>query len=364
MALQAGTTLDHYRVVEHLGSGAMGDVYRADDLRLHRTVALKTVRADAQVNDGTARLLAEARAASALSHPHIAIVYEVGEAALEGQPLAYIAMEYVEGTTLSDLARPLDLDAVLDIFEQIADALAEATRLGVVHRDLKPANVMVAASGRVKVLDFGVAHRRRDGAASPDDSTRTADLTDFGAGFAGTIGYAAPEQLTGREADPRADVYSFGVMLYEAVCGRRPFAGDNAAQVLESMLTEAVPPFDDAVRDPRLPALERFVRRLLSRDPGGRPASADLRSAVASIRAGVRLPGSDERHGAPGVVIAGFANISGTPDDEWLGAGIAETLTADAAQLESVTIVPRERFNQALRTLRQQTGEADAPLYL
>src|SRR6185436_14813539 len=159
MTLLPGTTVGHYRVLERLGLGGMGEVYRAEDLRLRRAVALKTLRPDTDGDDATARLLAEARAASALNHPHIAVVYEIGHAAIGADELTFIAMEYVEGTTLAALAAEsrLDLDVVLGIFEQIADALAEAERLGIVHRDLKPANVMVTPSGRVKVLDFGVA---------------------------------------------------------------------------------------------------------------------------------------------------------------------------------------------------------------
>src|SRR3954452_10351455 len=197
MELLAGTTIDHYRVHERLGFGAMGDVYRAEDLRLRRTVALKTLRAEPDHDEGTARLLAEARAASALNHPHIAVVYEIGQAQLGPESIAYIAMEYVEGTTLAALAaeRRLDLDVVLGIFEQIADALAEAERLGIVHRDLKPSNLKVAPSGRIKELVFGVAQRRRVAAVGIAVSTRTADLLDLGSGFAGTIGYAAPEQM-------------------------------------------------------------------------------------------------------------------------------------------------------------------------
>jgi len=174
----AGTVLGHYRVLERLGSGGMGDVYRAEDLRLQRVVALKTLRAGDHGPDSTARLLAEARAASALTHPHIAVVYEIGHAEHASQPLDYIAMEYVEGATLLAMmtAGPLDLDAVLDIFEQIADALVEAERLGIVHRDLKPANVMVTPAGRVKVLDFGVAQRRSRPAVAADDPADPPDL--------------------------------------------------------------------------------------------------------------------------------------------------------------------------------------------
>jgi TolB-like protein len=276
-------------------------------------------------------------------------------------------MEYVEGVTLAEMARAreLDLDVVLDIFGQIADALAEAERLGIVHRDLKPANVMIASSGRVKVLDFGVAERRRPPAPSPDDPTHTSDGAGFSSGFAGTIGYAAPEQVAGRPVDTRADLFSFGVMLYELVCGARPFRGDSGAQVLEAMLTREMPPFPDPHRDPRLPALERLVRRLVARDRDDRPATAvDLRATLESIRTAVRPPSEPHADAVPVVAVAGFANISGNPEDEWLGAGIAETLAMDAAQIQSVSVLPRERVRDTLRTLRQQTGEPDERLYL
>jgi serine/threonine-protein kinase len=341
----------------------MGEVYRAEDLRLRRDVALKTLCRGADVEAGTARLLAEARAASALNHPHIAVVYEIGQATRGTESLAYIAMEYVEGRTLAELARqgPLDLDLILGIFEQIADALTEAERVGIVHRDLKPGNVMIAPSGRVKVLDFGVAQRQRVAAVGSDDPTRTSDRIDLGSGFAGTVGYAAPEQMAGRDVDARADVFAMGVMLYELVCGTRPFAGDNPAQVLAAMLTSDVPPFPDLPHDARLPALERFVRRLLAPDPADRPPVASLRSALESIRLTVDPPQS--AHGDAAIVaVAGFTNISGNADDEWLGAGLAETLTMDAAQIESVTVVGRERVREILRTLRQQTGEPEERL--
>ncbi|HET7696202.1 MAG TPA: protein kinase [Vicinamibacterales bacterium] len=365
--LLTGETLGHYRIIERLAAGAMGEVYRAEDLRLRRDVALKTIRPEDDPEDGTARLVAEARAASALNHPHIAVVYEIGHAIRGTDSLAYIAMEYVEGRTLAALARegPLDLDVVLDIFEQIADALAEAERGGIVHRDLKPGNVMIAPSGRVKVLDFGVALRQRAAPAGADDPTRTADRIELGSGFAGTVGYAAPEQMAGRDVDVRADLFAFGVMLYELVCGRRPFDGDNPAQVLEAMLTREVPPFPDPQRDPRLPVLERFVRRLLAREPADRPASAaGLRATLESIRVAVRPPQTPHGDAPPVVAVAGFVNISGNADDEWLAAGLAETLTMDAAQLESVTVLSRERVREILRTLRQQTGEPEERLYV
>jgi serine/threonine protein kinase/tetratricopeptide (TPR) repeat protein len=360
-----GETFAHYRVLDRIGSGGMGDVYRAEDLSLRRIVALKMLHADLD-GGGTARLLAEARAASALNHPHIAVVYEIGRTERAGQPVDFISMEYVEGTTLSAVAGrgPLDLDAILDIAEQITDALAEAERVGVVHRDLKPANIMVTPDGRVKVLDFGVAQHRVVMGNGPDDATRTAELPELTSGVVGTVPYSAPEQLTGRAVDGRADLFSVGVMLYELACGRRPFAGANAAQYLEAVLTADVAAFPDPPRDPRMPMLERLVRRLLARDRDERPASpAEVRAWLTSVRAGER-PADSDTDDTRTLVIAGFVNISGNADDDWLGTGITETLTADAAQLEAVSIVPRERVAERLKTLGQQTGEPEDRLFL
>jgi serine/threonine protein kinase len=356
-----GETLSHYRVLERLGSGGMGDVYRAEDLQLRRDVALKTLRSDSVEPDTTKRLLAEARAASALNHPNIAVVYEANEVEHQGRRVGFIAMEYVEGRTVGALAGlgPLDLDRILDIVEPIADALAEAHEHGLVHRDLKPSNVMVTPAGRVKVLDFGVAQRRDTRAAAPDEATRTADPTAGLAVFVGTLPYVAPEQATGREVDGRADMFSLGVMLYELVCGKRPFGGSNPAQLLEAIVRAEVPPFPDLHRDARLPQVERVVRRMLARDPERRFAGmGEVRDALATIRGGGRLPDTaDATRDANSIAVAGFVNISGNPEDDWLGTGISETLTADAGQLEGLSVVARERVSEILKTLSQQTGE-------
>src|SRR5438093_1977208 len=246
-----GELLSHYRILDRIASGGMGDVYRAEDLQLRRIVALKMLR-DAAGDDGRGRLLTEARAASALNHPNIAVVYETSEVELEGRRIAFIAMEYVDGTTLAALAggAPISLDRALDIGEQIAGALAEAHRQGLVHRDLKPSNVMMTPAGRVKLLDFGVAHRRTALLAAPDDITRSIDLSDAAGRFVGTLPYVSPEQATGRDVDGRADMFSLGVMLYELTCGRPPFGGSTIAQILESILRDDVPPFMDVQRDP------------------------------------------------------------------------------------------------------------------
>jgi serine/threonine protein kinase/tetratricopeptide (TPR) repeat protein len=363
-----GETLSHYRVLERIGSGGMGDVYRADDLRLRRVVALKTLRSDAVDQEGATRLLAEARAASALNHPNIAVVYEAGEVQHDGQRIGYIAMEYVEGETVAALVGrgAIELDRVFEIVDQIADALAEAHKQGLVHRDLKPSNVMVTPAGRVKVLDFGVAQQRPCRLAASDDTTRTADLPDGAIGFVGTLPYVAPEQATGREVDGRADMFSLGVLLYELAAGTPPFSGQNAAQILEAILRGDVPPFPEPQRDARLPQLEHLVRRMLARDREARFASlGDVRDALSTIRNGGRLPDAiDPARDTKSVAVAQFVNISGNPEDDWLGAGISETLTADAGQLEGVSVVARERVSELLRTLSQQNEEQGDRLFL
>jgi eukaryotic-like serine/threonine-protein kinase len=344
----------------------MGDVFRAEDLLLGRIVALKTLRPDVSAAGGIRRLLDEARAASALNHPNIAVIYETSEAEYAGQTVAYIAMEYVEGVTVATLVRrgALEIDQALDIAEQIADALSEAHRLGLVHRDIKPSNVMVTAAGRVKVLDFGVAQRRAPAAAAPDDVTRMAGPIGTLAGFVGTLPYVAPEQAVGREVDGRADIFALGVVIYELACGAPPFTGTTTAELLQAIQQQEIPSFPRPERDARLPAIERLVRRMLERDPDRRIASAgDVHDAIAAIRVGRQLP---ERLEAPhdwrSVAVAGFANISGNPEDDWLGAGISETLTADAGQLEGVSVVARDRVAAMLKRLGEQTGERNEDL--
>jgi TolB-like protein len=363
-----GETVAHYRVLERLGSGGMGDVYRAEDLQLRRTVALKMLRRASGDDGSNRRLLAEARAASSLNHPNIAVVYESSEVQHDGASIGYIAMEYVEGETVAALAArgALDLDRVLDITDQIADALTEAHKQGLVHRDLKPSNVMLTPAGRVKVLDFGVAQHRAASHPAPVDVTRTAEMLDLAAGFVGTLPYVAPEQATGRQVDGRADIFSLGVMVYELANGIRPFAGANTAQILEAILRSDVPPFRDPDRDPRLPPLERLVRRMLARDPADRVAgAAELRTALAAVRGGGRLgdPGELTAHDQS-LVVPAFANISGNSEDDWLGTGLSETLTADIGQLDGITVIPRERLSDALKALAAEGEERELRRFL
>ncbi len=216
-----GRTLGHFRVTGEIGAGGMGVVYKADDLRLKRTVALKVLPPELALDpERRARLLAEARAASALNHPHIVTVYEIAEA--DGTD--FIAMEYLEGRSLDRLigANGLPLTEALAYTAQILSALAAAHTRGVVHRDLKPANVIVTPQRQVKVVDFGLAKRLARGAADSEATTATAAAKTAEGALAGTVAYMSPEQAEGRPVDERSDLFSLGVILYEMATGRRP----------------------------------------------------------------------------------------------------------------------------------------------
>ena len=359
-----GETLSRYRVIARLGSGSMGDVYRAEDLRLRRPVALKVVSLSEGMPDVSRRLLAEARAASALTHPNVAVVYEVDEVDRAGARVGFIAMEYIAGRTLAELAAqgPLSLETILDVGRQVADALADAHAHGLVHRDIKLSNVMLSDTGLVKVLDFGVA-RWAAPVADPDAETMAADLFEGAGGVVGTLPYMSPEQATGRPLDGRSDMFSLGAMMYELLAGHRLFEGENLVQVLEALLQQSVPPLTTHVDDPRLPAIEQIVRKMLEKDPADR--YKDLRAvemALTAIQRGDLTIDSDAESEPPILAVTDFRNISANAEDDWLGTGISETVTADLRGLEGVTIVPRGRVHELMRTLGQQTGDVDDTL--
>jgi Tol biopolymer transport system component len=264
--LSPGQIVGIYRVIAPLGAGGLGQVYLAEDTRLGRRVALKVLPPEtADDLRSRKRLLREAQAAAALDHPNICTVFDVGEA--DGR--AFIAMQYVEGEALSDRAarRPLGVAATLDIGAQLAAALDEAHRHGIVHRDIKPQNVMLTSSGHVRVLDFGLA--KPTPARAADSPTATV-LTDSGA-IAGTVPYMSPEQVRGEEVDARSDLFSAGVVLYELLCGARPFAAAAAADVMLAILTRDPPPLTDNQAPPEV---QRVVRKCLEKDRDRRYQSA------------------------------------------------------------------------------------------
>jgi serine/threonine protein kinase/Tol biopolymer transport system component len=271
----SGRTLSHFRVGEPLGGGGMGVVYAAEDLRLGRPVALKLLAPELiRDPDAKARFLTEARAASALDHPNLCTILEVGESE---DGLLFLAMPRYEGESLQQrMARgPLPVEQALDIALQVARGLARAHEHGIVHRDVKPGNLFVTRDGVVKILDFGLA--KLSGEVGP---------TRHGA-FLGTPSYMAPEQTRGEPVDARADVWSLGAVLYEMLAGRRPFAGGTSVAVVYAVLHEEPEPL--ARLRPEVPAeIDRIVARMLAKDPGQRPASAV--EVLAGLRKALGLP--------------------------------------------------------------------------
>ena len=285
MALAAGTRLQHYEIIARLGAGGMGEVYEAEDLQLRRRLALKVLVAD--VTDDAERVRRfeqEAHAASALNHPNIVTIYGLG-ASSDGR---FIAMELVRGTTLREIAkRPSDIDTVVDIGRQIAEALAVAHAAGITHRDIKPENIMLREDGYVKVLDFGLARLIRPSGFDGND-TKTMGNTTPGT-VLGTLRYMSPEQANGHVASMATDVFSLGLVLYELAAGRHAFAAAAPLQVLHGIMSEE--PVTLSAINPEVPeSLNLLTFEMLRKDPAARPTAADVAAALADLagRVGAR----------------------------------------------------------------------------
>jgi tetratricopeptide (TPR) repeat protein/TolB-like protein len=369
-----------YRIIEKLGAGGMGEVYLAEDSRLRRKVALKTLPASMSATpEARHRLLREARASAALNHPNIAAVYDV----LETESATHIVMEYVQGETLAARAHRerLPSSLVQELAVQICDALAEAHQSGVIHRDLKPANLLLTPKGTVKVLDFGLA--KTQFIAPSWEGLSSSETASEERAICGTPPYISPEHLLGKPTDARSDLYSLGVTLYELLAGRRPFDGPTPVSLAISILNDT--PASLRSLNPDVdPALEAVVSRAMARNPDHRyPSAAALRSALervdlgpsavtaslarrvrglgpvpsrgaaavavlAALVAGAAFLGSDAGkalrappHGVPVVVVLPFMNLSADPGNEYLGVGWADFLTTSLARLPGINVVSR-----------------------
>ena len=277
-------TIAHYNLLERLGIGALGDVYRARDLKVGRTVALMMPARELIADDGArARFLAEARAASALNHPNIATLFDV----VEDGGSCYLAYEFAAGPSLRDEmgGRAVNIRRAVEIGAQIGDALAEGHSRGLVHGDLRPENVVVTPKGSVKILNFGLAHwttggRARQGAGRPEG---------LGSDPTGVAGYLSPEQALGGAIDERSDIFSFGVILHEMITGRNPFLGANPGATVMNIVSAR--PSAPAASNPAIPAeLGALVTKMLAKAVDGRPqgallVSSDLRRIVAALDA-------------------------------------------------------------------------------
>jgi serine/threonine-protein kinase len=390
--------MSHYHILKKLGAGGMGEVYLAQDTKLDRAIALKIMSADVAADQmSVRRFLQEAKAASALSHPNVCVIYEVGETD-DGR--LFMAMEYIEGQALeakiSD--RALDLAEMIDIGLQIADALDEAHSKGIIHRDIKPSNVMITARGQVKVLDFGLAKlTAKDPSADSDVATRMKSSPGL---VMGTAAYMSPEQALGQEVDQRTDLFSLGVVLYQMATGALPFQGNNSVALFDAILHKIpTPPIH---LNPELPVeLEQIIIKALEKDRDMRyQTGSDLRADLKRVKrdtdsARVVIPSAvvpgarrrlhrrlagpligvtlalllvllipssrqtakkwlrleavpDEKH----LVVLPFTNVGNDPTDQAFCDGLVETLTSELTQLEpfsqpSLWVVPASEVRQS-----------------
>jgi serine/threonine protein kinase/tetratricopeptide (TPR) repeat protein len=397
-----GRTLAHYQILDEISRGGMGVVYRAIDVRLNRDVALKVLPPELLANtDRRQRFVQEARAASALEHPNIAVIHEIDEA----DGVSFIAMELVRGEKLSDVVARghLPPGRALEIATEVAEGLARAHDKGIVHRDLKPANVMLTEDGHAKIIDFGLAKLIDTLSGDSGGETLAKANTDPGL-VLGTVSYMSPEQARGGKVDHRSDVFSFGVLLHEMLTGRPPFRGHTGLDTMHAILHEPVPPLPPlgpTVSTEATSDVQRILEKCLAKDAdsryqGMRDVVVDLRTArrrlessgVSAVASGARPRPTDapwprtwiagvvavvvvavagvmvlrsHRSGSPmpasskpSVAVLYFENNTGNPSLDWLRTGLTDMLVTDLSQSPDVEVLGTDRLVQILTAMRRQ----------
>jgi serine/threonine protein kinase len=329
-----GARLGPYVLLAPIGAGGMGEVWKARDTRLERIVAVKRLKEGAST-----RFKVEARAIAALNHPHICQIHDIGP--------DYLVLEYIEGQPLKG---PQAVEKALRLATQIADALDSAHRKGVVHRDLKPANILVTSEGSVKLLDFGLAKLPKRVEVSEDATTRTLIPTTDPRIIVGTAPYMSPEQVEGKALDARSDVFSFGAVLYELVCGRQAFRGENSISTMAAILHSEPAPLDAPA------ALQLVVEQCLAKPLHRRyQTMAEVRAALQSISTV-----AEETRAS--IAVLPFANASRDADDEYFSDGLAEEIINALTQVSGLKVIARTSAfafkgrNEEIRKIAQALG--------
>jgi len=327
-----GKTFSHYKILEKIGEGGMGVVYKAEDTKLRRTVALKFLPKELTCDEeAKQRFIQEAQAAAALDHPNICTIYEIDESKLApaeaGVGHTFISMAYIEGQSLNQKikAGSLEIDEALAVANQVARGLQKAHEKGIIHRDIKPANIMLTEEDQVKIMDFGLAKL-----SWGVDLTKTATIM-------GTVAYMSPEQARGEQVDYRTDIWSFGAMLYEMLTGERPFKTTHDQAVLYSILKEDPIPMTKIRKD--IPKeLERIVQKSLEKDPKKRFTSM---SALLTDLRSVGRPPISVAAGKPSIAVLPFVNMSTDPENEYFSDGLAEDLINALTKITDLHVVAR-----------------------
>jgi len=336
VVLTKGLDVSHYRIVERVGSGGMGEVYLADDTKLNRRVALKFLQTTmSQDADTRRRFVREAQAAAGLDHPNIVTVFEVSE--FSGRP--FFSMQYIKGKTLQHYCRQerLSVEQILDLGIGIANGLAQAHDRGIIHRDIKSANIVIDADMRPKILDFGLATIRGGEALTQAGSTL------------GTIAFMSPEQAQGKTVDNRSDLFSLGVVLYELLTGEPPFRKENNAATLNMILNVEPEPLrrhETDIPDSILPAVQAVITKCLAKSPETRYQTAEefsaaLQSVHNTLSSQSSRPAVEQVASTPSIAVLPFSNMSADAEQEYFCDGIAEDILNDLAQIDKLRVVSR-----------------------